>query len=168
MVGLNREGRWTEDESAVLRAYQRHLLQVRFADALLGDVLAQLRHVGLYDDALVVVTSDHGASFQSDFYGAIELASAEREGLTPGAKNFPFKQRAPVDAHLEDLWHRTGHQHLYKQLGDRPAHGGCIRPNDGSVACPAKRPLTGPFNVEKTRSDDSKQMLGGLKNQVRR
>jgi len=67
MAGLNREGRWTEDESAVLRAYQRHLLQVRFADALLGDVVARLRDVGLYDDALVVVTSDHGASFQSDF-----------------------------------------------------------------------------------------------------
>lgn len=63
-VGLDREGRWTEDDLAVARNYQRHLLQARFADRLLGQVIDRLRAVGLYDDAVVVVTADHGGSFR--------------------------------------------------------------------------------------------------------
>jgi len=43
---------------------QRHLLQAEYADRLVGQVLAQLREIGEYDDSLVVVVSDHGASFE--------------------------------------------------------------------------------------------------------
>ena len=43
--------------------YRRHVLQVGFADRLLGDLLARLDETGLYDQALVVVTADHGISF---------------------------------------------------------------------------------------------------------
>lgn len=43
--------------------YRRHVLQVGFADRLLGDLLARLDETGLYDRALVVVTADHGISF---------------------------------------------------------------------------------------------------------
>jgi len=43
--------------------YRRHLLQVGFVDRLLGDLLARLDETGLYDQALVVVTADHGISF---------------------------------------------------------------------------------------------------------
>ncbi len=67
VFGLGRDGRWVDDEMVVVRNYQRHLLQVRFSDALLGQILGRLRQVGLYDDALVVVTSDHGASFRPQF-----------------------------------------------------------------------------------------------------
>jgi Sulfatase len=43
--------------------YQRHLLQLGFADRLLGSVLKRLRDQGLYDRALIVVTADNGESF---------------------------------------------------------------------------------------------------------
>jgi arylsulfatase A-like enzyme len=36
---------------------------VRHADAVLGELLDLLRNAGLYDDALVIVTSDHGEAF---------------------------------------------------------------------------------------------------------
>ncbi len=42
---------------------QRHLAQVGFVDHLIGDLIARLRKVGVYDSALLVVTADHGASF---------------------------------------------------------------------------------------------------------
>ena len=42
---------------------QRHLLQAEYADRLVGVVLGQLRRSNEYDDTLVVVVSDHGASF---------------------------------------------------------------------------------------------------------
>jgi len=54
---------WQKDLAPVLFHYQRHLLQVGFADKLLGDLLAKLKDSGLYDPALVVVMSDHGVSF---------------------------------------------------------------------------------------------------------
>lgn len=44
--------------------HQRHLAQVGFADHLIGDLIARLREVGAYDKSLVIITSDHGASYR--------------------------------------------------------------------------------------------------------
>ncbi len=63
MVGL-REGRWNEDRWAAALNHRRYLLQVAYVDTLLGRLLARLREVGIYDDALIVVTADHGLSLQ--------------------------------------------------------------------------------------------------------
>ena len=57
-------GAWRDDTWAVTLEYQRHLLQVQYVDTLLGELLERLRAIGLYDDALVIVTSDHGASLR--------------------------------------------------------------------------------------------------------
>jgi len=51
---------WADDEELVALAYQRFLLQLGFADRLLGELLEQLRSRGLYERALIVVTADHG------------------------------------------------------------------------------------------------------------
>ncbi|CAN5834367.1 hypothetical protein BH23ACT2_BH23ACT2_08000 [soil metagenome] len=42
---------------------QQHLLQASYTDRLVGEVLGRVRETGLYDDAVVVVTSDHGVTF---------------------------------------------------------------------------------------------------------
>ena len=55
---------WGTDARAVALNYQRHLLQTQFVDALLGRLLERLRDQGMYDDALVIVTSDHGVSLR--------------------------------------------------------------------------------------------------------
>ncbi len=57
-------GRWSNDRWLALQAEGRFLLQLRLVDRLLGDVLAGLRRSGLYDRSLLVVTADHGGSFQ--------------------------------------------------------------------------------------------------------
>jgi hypothetical protein len=69
------DDRWTGDPELATQAQQRHLLQVGFSDRVLGDILARLRAQGLYDDALVVVTADHGTSFR---------APGERRRANPG------------------------------------------------------------------------------------
>lgn len=61
--GLLANRYWGPDRAAVAPAHQRHLLQVQFVDRLVGELLDQLEQAGLFDDALIVVTSDHGASF---------------------------------------------------------------------------------------------------------
>ena len=55
---------WTTNRASVLQYWQRHLLQVGFADRLVGELLARLRATGLYDRALLVVTADEGISFR--------------------------------------------------------------------------------------------------------
>jgi hypothetical protein len=54
---------WLGEEWWVVEAYQRHLLQLAFVDSLLGELMAHLESIDLYDDVLLVVTADHGVSF---------------------------------------------------------------------------------------------------------
>lgn len=62
-------------------ARQRHLAQLGYTDGLIGQTLDVLRSSGRYDDALLVVTADHGVSFtqgaQGRGMGAVEAAPAE-------------------------------------------------------------------------------------------
>ncbi len=48
----------------VEQSYQRHLLQLRYTDRLLGELLDRLHELGIYDRALIAVVADHGMSFR--------------------------------------------------------------------------------------------------------
>jgi hypothetical protein len=43
---------------------QRYLLQLGYVDRLLGNLRRRLQSTGMYDDAMVVVTADHGFAWQ--------------------------------------------------------------------------------------------------------
>ncbi len=60
-----REEEWCDDEWPVQLCWQRNLLQIAYADRVLGQVLDKLEQIGLFDKAMVVVTSDHGLSFHA-------------------------------------------------------------------------------------------------------
>jgi hypothetical protein len=53
---------WANDDVAALMRV-RHLLQVQAADTFVGQVVARLKELGVYDDTLLVVTADHGVAF---------------------------------------------------------------------------------------------------------
>jgi hypothetical protein len=61
--GLSPETEWLDDPWVVEAGRDRHIEQARFADTLLGELLERLESEGLFDDALIVVTSDHGSAF---------------------------------------------------------------------------------------------------------
>ncbi len=63
-IGLA-QGKWADDPWAAALNLQRYLLQVGYADTLLGSLVARLRETGIYDEALIVVTADHGASLEA-------------------------------------------------------------------------------------------------------
>jgi hypothetical protein len=63
MAGLA-EDRWVNEEWPVMQAYRRHLVQLSYVDALVGQLVARLKSEGLWDKALVVLTADHGVSFR--------------------------------------------------------------------------------------------------------
>ena len=56
---------WGDETWPVLLGRQRHLLQLGYVDQLVGILLDELEATGLYDDALVVLTADHGISFEA-------------------------------------------------------------------------------------------------------
>lgn len=54
---------WTDDPLGMTTTVQRFALQVQFVDRMLGLLVRRLKEIGRYDEALVVVLADHGASF---------------------------------------------------------------------------------------------------------
>lgn len=91
------EVRWTDEDSVWVddgwsnrEGLAAHLLQVGYADRLLGEVIDGLREQGVWDDTAVLVTSDHGASF---------IPGEARRTLSPanaGATlRIPFFVKAP-------------------------------------------------------------------------
>jgi hypothetical protein len=61
-IGLASQG-WIGPQWQIDQGFQRHVLQVQYTDTLVGRLLDALRSRGIYDDAVVVVAADHGASF---------------------------------------------------------------------------------------------------------
>jgi len=61
-IGLASKG-WIGPQWQVDQGFQRHVLQVQYTDTLVGRLLDALRSRGLFDDAVIVVSADHGASF---------------------------------------------------------------------------------------------------------
>lgn len=55
---------WKADRVLVEQAEQRYLLQVQFVDHLVGLVLDRLEETAILKDALLVITADHGVSFE--------------------------------------------------------------------------------------------------------
>jgi len=62
--GLDSSYRW-RDQQVADAGRQRHLLQMQHADAMVGTVFDRMEELGTYDESLIVVTADHGVSFQA-------------------------------------------------------------------------------------------------------
>jgi hypothetical protein len=62
IVGLNGlpsfGDRWLLEQG-----YQRHIMQAAFTDRMVGQLVARLKDLGIYDKALIVITADNGESF---------------------------------------------------------------------------------------------------------
>ena len=98
MPGITRTGRWTSDDWPVTEAYLRHLLQVEYVDGVVGQLIARLQAEGLYEQSLIVVTSDHGASFRPDGqFKALEAGNASEIMSVPLFIKAPGQREAVID-----------------------------------------------------------------------
>ena len=70
---------WGVASAPVETGRQRHLLQLAYVDSLIGDLVQELKDQGIFDDALVVLTADHGISFQAN----APIRGIEGQALTP-------------------------------------------------------------------------------------
>jgi hypothetical protein len=80
--GLNRLG-GPSDEFVRQHNYQRHLLQLRFADRLVGRLVGRLVRGRMLDRTLLVVTSDHGYSFTGGRKQHRRLIAANAHQIAP-------------------------------------------------------------------------------------
>jgi hypothetical protein len=95
--GLSRDG-WTGPQWQVDQAFQRHVLQVRYVDRLLGRLLDALRSRGRFDDAVIVVTADHGASFMTgEPRRPVNRANVGAVAPVPFFVKLPGQQHGRVD-----------------------------------------------------------------------
>ena len=134
---------WNANQAAVDQYWQRHLLQLGYADLVLGRLLDRLRATGLYDRAVLVVTADHGVSFRAG-QKRRPLSDANREDIayvplfvkTPGQRRGHI---AALSARTTDIfptlagasgvripWRVDGHS----LLGPRPAESNVILVKD--------------------------------------
>lgn len=82
--GLQANGRWSMERQLVAVGHARQRMQVQLVDAFLGDIVGALSQLDLFESSLLVVTSDHGASFRpgASFKGA-ELPTIADVGVVP-------------------------------------------------------------------------------------
>ena len=81
-------------------SYERHLLQLGFADRLLGELLTRLRRLDLYEDAMIVVVADHGIGF----HVGVERRTVTRRNVqniapVPLIMKLPGQRRGIIDDH---------------------------------------------------------------------
>jgi hypothetical protein len=75
-------GNWSEDPRAVVHSQQRLLLQVGYSDYLVGRIVDQLKEAGIYNDAMIIITADHGMSFTPGD-SRRQLSSTNRGDILP-------------------------------------------------------------------------------------
>jgi hypothetical protein len=62
-VGNHNAQKWAGGVGGAATTWQRHLIQTGYADTLLRRTIRRLKQVGIWNRALVIVTADHGISF---------------------------------------------------------------------------------------------------------
>ncbi|MGH9804285.1 MAG: sulfatase-like hydrolase/transferase [Candidatus Acidiferrales bacterium] len=96
------------DAAGILKVKQRYEWQIRFTDNQVGRFVARLKDLGLYDRSLVIVTADHGVSYDPETPGRALVAerNAEMILLVPLFIKLPQQARGEVserDVQLVDL-----------------------------------------------------------------
>jgi sulfatase-like protein len=84
---------------------QRYLLQLGFVDRLIGALVRRLKDEGIYDRTLIVVTADHGISWQAPVDTRRSVSNSNVEELTP----VPFFVKRPGQrrGEVNDAYVRT-------------------------------------------------------------
>ncbi|HEX2156556.1 MAG TPA: sulfatase-like hydrolase/transferase, partial [Actinomycetes bacterium] len=152
--GLATKGASWGDEPAWTRlASQRHRLQLAWTDRLLGKALGRLRASGLWDRALVVVTADHGISFQPGTHPRV-IGRGNAPGImwVPLFVKEPGQRRPRVDdrnwEHVDLLPTLAGHAQVHVPW-----------PVDGRSALDPPRTATTKRFLTRLRSDEPPQVV---------
>jgi sulfatase-like protein len=96
---------WAGGIGGAATTWQRHYIQTGYADTLTGLMIRRLKKVGIWRRALVIVTADHGISFDPKTYRRIALP-ANFGGIAnpPLFVKYPGQTRGQVsDVHTRSI-----------------------------------------------------------------
>lgn len=81
---------------------QRQLLQLGFADRLIGSLVARLKREGMYDDTMIVVTADHGFAWKVgvETRRSVDITNVDELGPVPLIVKRPGPPRGRVSGAL--------------------------------------------------------------------
>ena len=154
-----RKGGWANQAWPMAVNRQAQLLQLAYTDRLLGEVIDRLEKQGIWDDALVVVTADHGEGFIPG--GAGRQLTDEPESQA---------QVAWVPMFLKEPGQSKG-THQRRELGARgPAArrwptrsaGSCRSRSTASRSCPARGSAAEKYLVQLARPAHRLPGVAGL------
>ena len=93
------------DEFLTRHNEQRYLFQLGFVDRLIGRLVRRLKDEGIYDRTLILVTADHGISWQAPVETRRSVSNSNVEELTP----VPFFVKRPKQRRgtVNDAYVRT-------------------------------------------------------------
>ena len=90
--------KFTGPQGLVDQYHQLHLLQLAAMDRLIGELIAKLRSKGLFDESLIVMVADHGASFKAnDFNRELSDTNAADIMFVPLFFKLPGQQKGEVE-----------------------------------------------------------------------
>ena len=118
--------RWAVGAAGIASAEQRHFLQTGYADRLVGLLMRHLKQIGLWKQAMVIVTADHGISFQgkSVYRRIAEKANLGGVGNPPLFIKYPGQKKGGLSlTHTQTIdivptiAQQLGITHMYKTEG---------------------------------------------------
>jgi Sulfatase len=104
-VGTTNAQRWAGGIGGTATTWQRHYIQTAFADTLTRQMIARLKKVGIWNRALVIVTADHGISFDPKSYRRLAVP-ANFGGIVnpPLFVKYPGQSRGAIsDVHTHSI-----------------------------------------------------------------
>lgn len=95
---------WSSNPWEAVQGLQRHEFQVAFVDRLVGRLVAHLKHRGLYNSSLIVITSDHGITFEPGSGWRDGHAGAAEVMGVPLFVKMPYQYRGRIsDRNVESV-----------------------------------------------------------------
>jgi hypothetical protein len=93
-----RDQDWRNNQYLADQGLQRHHLQLSYGDALVGEMIGRLKRAGLWDEALVIVTADHGADFRArSSRRPVDKENFHEQANVPLFVKMPGQTQAKVD-----------------------------------------------------------------------
>lgn len=154
---------WTRDPFLVAQATQRHLLQVGYADRLLGRLMSRLRAAGLWDRALVIVTADHGIGLRP---GGLRREANRKDfaaiaGVPLFVKRPRKRDRSVADAPVTTLDILPTIAEILRVRHPPAMDGASLRGTRGAWRVPRERSVHGPLRVRRGRGGDPVSVAPG-------
>ena len=156
-----------DDLQLVAQGWRRHLLQVGYADRVLGRIIARLKSTGIYERALIVVTADHGRSFRPGERGRVTVEATVEDVL-----EVPLFVKNPRQNEGAVLEHRVRTIDIVPTiaaaLGAQPpwevdgTHLNDREPRPVTACCYPSTPVTRSFETDATRRQETLDRLYDL------